>query len=414
MADQHAERTETARARPARRAWSAIEPRLGELRALAATRAGRWMVVAVAAIAAMTVAGLLALWPYGWHAPATRVTTPTVSAKVVDVREASCDGAELRCRTLTIDVGGRRYPLGLGMLSLAPEVSPGTTIRVTRELGVDTNPRAQPYQFAGVDRRGSLVWLGVLGAILATALLRWRGVLAVAGVALSVGVLLEFVVPAILAGRPALLVALVASLTVMFITLVLTNGIGAQTLAGVLGITATLALTCLLAWFAARFAHIDGKSEGAAATLGVRNGSVSLQGIVLAAMLIGALGVLADTAVTQASAVMALRRTNPALRARRLYQEALTVGRDHLSATIHTLVLAYAGATLTLLLLLRSGSVSGTDILNNQSIAEPIVATIVGCVALIAAVPITTGLAAFVVVRVPAAALPDGGHHHHH
>jgi uncharacterized membrane protein len=372
------------------------------------------MLVAVAAVAAVTVIGLLALWPYGWHAPKSSVTLPTVSAKVVGVHEAPCDGAALRCRTLTIDVGGRRYPLGLGMLSLAPEVSPGTTIRVTRELGVDTNPRAQPYQFAGVDRRGSLVWLGVLGAILATALLRWRGVLAVAGVALSVGVLLEFVVPAILAGRPALLVALVASLTVMFITLVLTNGIGAQTLAGVLGITATLALTCLLAWFAARFAHIDGKSEGAAATLGVRNGSVSLQGIVLAAMLIGALGVLADTAVTQASAVMALRRTNPALRARRLYQEALTVGRDHLSATIHTLVLAYAGATLTLLLLLRSGSVSGTDILNNQSIAEPIVATIVGCVALIAAVPITTGLAAFVVVRVPAAALPDGGHHHHH
>jgi uncharacterized membrane protein len=415
MADQsHAERAQTGPARAGRWARPSVEPQLREVRALAATRAGRWMVVAVVAIATLTVAGLLALWPYGWHAPRTHVTTPTVSAKVVDVREAPCDGAQLRCRTLTIDIDGRRYPLGLGMLSLAPEVRPGTTIRVTREIGVEANPRAQPYQFAGIDRRGSLAWLGVLGAILAIALLRWRGVLAVAGVGLSLGVLLEFVVPAILAGRPALLVALVASLTVMFITLVLTNGVGAQTLAGVLGIAATLALTCVLAWLAARFAHIDGKNEAAAATLGVRDGSVSLQGIVLAAMLIGALGVLADTAVTQASAVMALRRTSPSLTARGLYRAAITVGRDHLSATIHTLVLAYAGATLTLLLLLRSGSVSGTDILNNQSIAEPIVAAIVGCVALIAAVPITTGLAAFVVGRVPAAALPVGDHHHHH
>jgi uncharacterized membrane protein len=92
---------------------------------------------------------------------------------------------------------------------------------------------------------------------------------------------------------------------------------------------------------------------------------------VLAGMIVGALGVLADTAVTQASAVMALRRSNPALSARALYGAALVVGRDHLSATIHTLVLAYAGALLPLLLIVAKLHMNTVDALNTQSIAEP-------------------------------------------
>jgi uncharacterized membrane protein len=130
-------------------------------------------------------------------------------------------------------------------------------------------------------------------------------------------------------------------------------------------------------------------------------------------MVVGALGVLADTAVTQASAVMALRRANPGSRPRALYRGALSVGRDHLSATIHTLVLAYVGAALPLLLLLQGGKAPLADALNSQAIAEPIVATLVGSVALLAAVPLTTGVAALLVGRMPAAALGDGRRHAH-
>jgi uncharacterized membrane protein len=122
--------------------------------------------------------------------------------------------------------------------------------------------------------------------------------------------------------------------------------------------------------------------------------------------------VLADTAVTQASAVMALRRANPGYGAPTLYREAFVVGRDHLSATIHTLVLAYAGAVLPLLLVLTMANVGAGDVLNGQSIAEPIVATIVGCLGLIAAVPITTALSATLVARLPLDAVPQHTHAH--
>jgi uncharacterized membrane protein len=131
-------------------------------------------------------------------------------------------------------------------------------------------------------------------------------------------------------------------------------------------------------------------------------------------MVIGALGVLADTGVTQASAVMALRRANPALPARAVYREAFAVGRDHLTATIHTLVLAYVGASLPLILILSSTNVATADALNVQDVAEPIVATLVGSIALLASVPLTTSLAALLAARLPADALPDSHHTHAH
>ena len=123
---------------------------------------------------------------------------------------------------------------------------------------------------------------------------------------------------------------------------------------------------------------------------------------------------LADTAVTQASAVTALRRANPAYDRGKLYREAFTIGRDHLSATIHTLVLAYAGASLPLLLVLHASGVTTTDAINNEAIAGPIVATAVGCLALILAVPLATALASLLVASLPRDALADGHAHHHH
>jgi uncharacterized membrane protein len=200
----------------------------------------------------------------------------------------------------------------------------------------------------------------------------------------------------------------------MFVTVTLTNGLGAQTMAAALGITATLLLACALAAAGVQLASLDGRGDDLALALGQHSQSVSLTGVVVAGMIVGALGVLADTAVTQASAVMALRRADPTLSGAALYRAALVVGRDHLSATIHTLVLAYAGALLPLLLVVANAHMSTVDALNMQSIAEPAVATAVGCVALIAAVPFTTGLAAAIVARIPASHVPYHSHTHTH
>jgi uncharacterized membrane protein len=121
-------------------------------------------------------------------------------------------------------------------------------------------------------------------------------------------------------------------------------------------------------------------------------------------------------AVTQASAVMALRRANPELGLGAVYREAFAVGRDHLSATVNTLVFAYVGATLPLLLLFKTAGVTFTDAINTQEVSEAVIATLVGAIGVIASVPLTTGLAALLATGIPAKDIPvdEHGHGHHH
>jgi uncharacterized membrane protein len=390
-----------------------------ELRHLAATPAGRILVGACAVIAVLTVVGLVALWPDGEpdREPSEAFGGATEPARVEAVREVRCAGPTAqRCRQIIVGVGGARSPITLGPVTASPVLDVGQPIRVAPiqlPPGAESGPGAEDYAFVDVARHGALLVMGVALALLALLLLWWRGLLAALGVVLSIVLLTTFLVPALLQGRPGLLTALVAALAVMFVTLLLTNGLGAQTLAATLGVSATLLLISALAALCVSLAHLDGRSNELSLLLSQQNRDLSLRGIVLAGMVIGALGVLADTAVTQASAVMALRRTDPRLGARGLYRRAFVIGRDHLSATIHTLVLAYAGATLPLLLVMRSSGVNATDALNAQDIAEPVVAGVVGCIALIAAVPLTTGLAALLIVRIPAELIHDGHGHHH-
>ncbi|MEA2412173.1 MAG: hypothetical protein QOC77_2734 [Thermoleophilaceae bacterium] len=389
----------------------------GRTPVILASRAGRVLALAAAALAAATVIGLVALWPNAGtpatHGASQALGGPTQGAQVVSAALVRCPGpTPQQCRQLTIRPDhGHAAKLTLGPASATPAVEPGAAIRVRQ------NPAGTPgerYSFVDRDRRGSLLWLGLALALAAVVVLWWRGALALVGIGLSILVIAKFIVPSILEGSAALPVAVVGSLAVMWITLILTNGLGAQTLAAALGIGSTLLLTAGLAELSVKFAHLNGYTGDLSLALSQQQHGLNLQGVVLAGMVIGALGVLADTAVTQASAVMALRKANPALSARRLFSGAFGVGRDHLSATIHTLVLAYAGGALPLLLVLRSSGVGLDDSLNTQDVAEPIVAGVIGCLGLVTAVPLTTLLASVLIARVPAELVPAEHHGHAH
>ena len=124
---------------------------------------------------------------------------------------------------------------------------------------------------------------------------------------------------------------------------------------------------------------------------------VNLEGLLLASIIIGTLGVMDDVTITQVSAVWELHKANPGYGMRNLYTAALRIGRDHIASTVNTLVLAYAGASLTLLILFSVSNRSLLSVLNTETVAEEIVRTLVGSIGLVASVPITTGLAALVV-----------------
>jgi uncharacterized membrane protein len=321
---------------------------------------------------------------------------------------------EQACRRVAVRLeDGRRTAITLGPVRATAGFDLGAHVRVQK---VDAPPGAsgvEPYALVGYDRRGPLLWAGLAFVALVLAITRVRGLLALAGLALSLLLVAKFIVPAILAGSPGLLVALSGSLAVMFVTVVLTYGVTGPSLAACLGIGLTLLLAALASDAVAHAAHLDGRSNELSSFLAGADGNVSLAGVVLAGIVLATLGVLADMGVTQASAVMALRRAAPRASAGELYRRAFAVGRDHLVATTHTLVLVYAGTTLPLLLVMTASGVGVTDALNTQDLAEPILGTLIGAAALLVSVPLTTALTALVVARVPAATIRASASHHH-
>lgn len=397
-----------------------------ELVALTRSAGGRVLVSVVAALALATIVGLATLWS-SVAPPASSATDNgrPIRADVLGVTDRACPGldapaagARQLCRTIRVDPVGdlAAGSIVLGPTAGAPSFAAGDQVMVAvvpRPEGVPSDLATDPYSFLGVDRSVQLGWASALLCVLAIAALRARGLLAIAGVALSLLLLVEFLVPAMLAGHAPVLVALVAALAVTFVTLTLTNGVGAQTLASALGISITLLLTVGVGLAAVHATRLDGAGTELSTLLAQARPGLSLEGVLLAGMVIGALGVLADTAVTQASAVMSLRHTDPTLGPGALYRRAVVIGRDHLSATIHTLVLAYSGTALPLLLVLSARDASTLDTINQLDIVEPIVASLVGCAGLIAAVPLTTGLAALLIARISPDALPDGHGHSH-
>jgi uncharacterized membrane protein len=354
-------------------------------------------------VAAGTVVGLAILWP-GETQLRNSLAVDAEQAEVVEVVETSCPGlGNQRCQLVTARLtsganAGDRIQLQLSAIrSLEPDLDPGDDIRVTE---APEPPAGQPaiagpaYAFYDFQRGTPMLVLAVGFAAIVVLFGRLRGALSLVGLGASLALVLLFVVPAILDGKPPLAVAIVGSLAVALITIPLAHGRGSKTLAAVLGTAASLLLTALLALIFTKAAHLTGFANEQAAALDLAGANISLDGLVLAGMVIGALGVLDDVTVSQASTVMALRSTNPTLRFGQLFAVAQRVGRDHVSATVNTLVLAYVGAALPILLIFSSSDLGFGDALSTEVVATQVVATLVGSIGLIAAVPLTTALAA--------------------
>jgi uncharacterized membrane protein len=263
-------------------------------------------------------------------------------------------------------------------------------------------------QYAIVDHlRSTQLWVLLVAFVLAVlAFGRWRGLSALIGLSVSFGIILGFVIPAILDGRPPLAVAIVGSSAIVLSVLYLTHGLSRTTSVAVAGTLVSLVLTGLLAVVAVDALSLTGAVDDSSIALGQLQG-VDLRGLLLAGILIGSLGVLDDVTVTQASTVQELAAANPDYGVGQLYRAATRVGRAHIASVINTIVLAYAGASLPLLVLVVAIEDPIGEVLTDQLIATELVRSAVGTIGLIAAVPITTAAAAIVARRSPSR--PDAG-----
>jgi uncharacterized membrane protein len=374
-----------------------------------AERTHRRMLAFVGLLAVAGVVGMIVLRPISENLPAADTQEPLVGGVIESIIPvegepeplAGLSGREaiVEVRLTEGDEAGTVVTLNVALDGL-PDLEPGDQVRMAR---FDAGGQSEPVWSIVDFERSNALWL--VAAIFVVAVVgigRWHGLRALLGLGVSLLVVIAFVVPAILSGRSPSAVALVGALVVMLVTLYLGHGVNEKTTAAVIGTTAALVITASLGLFFIEQAGLTGfTSEDARSIQLFLVPGIDLSGLVLAGLIIAALGVLDDVTISQASTVFALHDTDRTLPWRDLFGRAMTVGRDHIASTVNTLFLAYAGASLTLLILFSTSGATVGEIVNSERFAEELVKTLVGSVGLIAAVPLTTALAATVAVRRP-------------
>lgn len=255
-------------------------------------------------------------------------------------------------------------------------------------------PEDASYMFHEHQRGGPIVVLAIIFAVLVIAVARWRGVFAIAGVAVTVAAVVGFVLPSILAGVNPLAVAIVGSSAIMIAVLYLAHGISIRTTSALYGTLIGLALTALLGAWATGATRLTGLGSEDGMVLAAIAPELRLGSVVMASMVIAGLGVLNDVTVTQASAVWELRALQPRASRTELFMSAMRIGRDHIASSVYTLVFAYAGSAMTILLLIAAYDASFWEMATTEELGQEIVRILVGAIGLVLAVPGTTAIAA--------------------
>ena len=295
---------------------------------------------------------------------------------------------------------GQSFQIDFGTRQIRSDTTPilvGDRLMVTVSTLPDGSSSAH---FTDFYRGNSLLLLFVIFVITSIAISGWKGVRSIFGILLSLIVIIWIILPAIQQGRDPLLVTILGSTFFVGYSLYIIYGWNMKTHAALLGSFLAMVITGLIAVFFVNNAQLSGYgdenmffiSQLTQHTLNVRN-------LLLAGIMIGTLGVLDDLVISQASAVFELYRNRPDLTFGELFTSAMNIGKDHIASTVNTLVLAYAGASLPMLLLFSFRNVDLALAINLEFIAEEVVRTLVGSLGLFAAVPITTSIAAGVAVN---------------
>jgi uncharacterized membrane protein len=359
-------------------------------------RVRRQLWIAVAGCAVVVVVGMVAIWPGGGGGgrDPLGLTGDPVAASVQSVEEVPCSfDPLLACKLVEalVSEGERRGEAVFLEQPLDSTISSGDDILVDLVELDDGSVQAVFYDF---ERSTPMLLLVIVFVTSIVVLGRWRGVGALAGLAMSFVVIIVFALPALLEGTNAVAVAIVTAGAIAFIALFLAHGRGLATATALLSTFASLAITAALAAVFLAMSNFTGFGDENVGFLDALGSQIDPRGLLLAGIVIGSLGVLDDVTVTQVSAVWELKRASPDVTFGELYGRALRIGRDHISSTVNTLFLAYAGASLPLLLLFSEANESLGSVATREIVAVEIVRALVGSVGLVASVPISTALAA--------------------
>jgi uncharacterized membrane protein len=366
------------------------------------------MLLLLVPVGLATIVGLFVLWPEGEPTRAEQAAavalppgTTYPDARIVSVESFDCgidpSAAPQTCANAVVEILDGEGAGDYQQVELPPEVvaagvSEGDTLVLTRDAGAEGGPT---YAFYDYERDTPIIVLAIAFAVVVGLVARLRGLASLVGLAFAFFVLLQFVLPGLLSENSPTLVSLVGSAAIMFVVLYLAHGFSARTTTALVGTLFGLTLVAVMGSVAVSAARLTGLTSEETIQLQGYDPTLSFSNLVLAGIVVAGLGVLNDVTITQASAIWQLREVSPDITWRELYTRGMFVGRDHIASTVYTIVFAYAGAALPLLLLFEVYPTPIWTLVTSSALAEEVIRTMVGAIALVLAVPVTTAAGAF-------------------
>ncbi|KRF18873.1 hypothetical protein ASG90_02985 [Nocardioides sp. Soil797] len=391
-------------------------------------------------VALGTVIGLVMMWPGDGDRPeavqyaAEGTTFP--SAEVVSVSEpcpviiadpsipqGENEPFPEHCNELTASVDGTEVVVQVPPYVATSGLDPGDKVKLAKiptasvqsDDLANVQPDGQPtdpaspqadgqagaggatYGWVGTDRNFPLGAMTLLFVLVVAVVARLRGVMALLGLVFAGFVLAKFMLPALLEGGSGIGVALVGSSAIMFVVLYLTHGVSVRTSTALAGTLVGISIITALGIWGVHAARLSGVSDEGNEYLMLNAPDLNFRGLLTCAVIIAGLGVLNDVTITQSSAVWELRAAAPEMSRMRLFTSGMRIGRDHIASTIYTIVFAYAGTALAVLMLLSLYDRPLLDTLYDENIAAEVMRTLASAIGLVLAVPATTAIAALTV-----------------
>ncbi|MBE6485048.1 MAG: YibE/F family protein [Actinomycetaceae bacterium] len=352
----------------------------------------RVLAALVIPLALATGIALALLWPRGesptGSMPLYAEGVEQVTGKIVSIGTLDESGQT----PVTMEVSGVEVGVHVPLEIVQNGMDVGDEIRAVfdpRTIG-----EGNSYTFVDYVRTTPLLLLLGIYVLCVALVARGKGIRALLGLGVSLVVVGAFMIPALAIGRPPVLVILVGASAMMFASLYMAHGVSVRTTTAVLGTFTGLVITTLLAIWSVGTVELSGTLGDEALLLTSAVPGLNMRALLLCGMILAGLGALNDVTITQVSSVWELHAANPSLSRRRLFQQGMAVGRDHIASTVYTLVFAYVGSALPLLIGASLIDRPVQDLLQAGQIAEEITRTLVASVGLVLAIPLTTAIAA--------------------
>jgi uncharacterized membrane protein len=342
----------------------------------------------VAVILAVSVAGIF----YFLNRPAGSDIVRGTVTKVESEKDITLEIGEkskiVREQTLSVEINTEGVKRNVTVINDYNPVREGDQIFLRGALFGD-----EEFTIADVSRTRALVLVLIFFIVLVVIIGGMKGVYSLIGLLFTFSVIFIFLVPQILRGASPVVIGIISAAVILIPTLYLSYGLNKKSIAAFSGIIISLLAVGFLANYLVDVLRFTGLSEESMYLDMETAGPINLLGLMVAGIIIAAVGVLDDIAVVQSSVVWSLAEANPEFHGMKLFREAMRVGRDHISAVVNTLVLAYTGASLPLILLLSLQKMSPDYFVSTEIVAEEILRTLVSSSGLMLAVPLTTLIA---------------------